>query len=994
MTNSEHPTSNADRGERLIELFEQASQVAPSRRDAFLAEACGGDEQMRRELVSLLGYANDGASALPTSAIKLAARQLARAARRDWAGQQVNHYRILRMLGEGGMGEIWLAEDTRLDRQVAIKFLTATLVSDDALLHRFEQEARAASALNHPNILVVHEIGQYKEDLFIVTEFIEGQTLRHRLATSRLTVRETIDIAAQVASALNVAHSAGIFHRDIKPENIMLREDGVVKVLDFGIAKLSGEFVAPSLGGGGGFRGARLAGEPLPPEGGATNMTAVGMILGTASYMSPEQARGDEVDGRSDLFSLGAVMYEMAMGERLFAGATPVEVTEQLLRPQEPLHPAAKFGGKAKPLEPIVRKCLRRKREQRYPSAAELLGELQRLKRQLDTRLIRRVAVAISLIAALAIMAIGLVIPASIREEWIETRMHDGHTAAVRRAAFSHDGRWLATSGDDGRIIIWDFVGRRQAITLAIQGTSKHALDFSPDGRWFAYTDKKTIVIRDAKNLQNIVTVLRDYQSEVDVLNFSPDGKLLATGSNNEQKAIVWSVDGWRKLREFPDAACYRGLLFYADSRRLLAYDCIWDVKTGQRVATGHACAMAFSPDNHLTIGMEGSGNTTFFDLLLRGQVKSERTHQFFGRAAAFSHDGRFAVTGAEDIALWDVATLGVIARMEHSDNVWDLLFSPDDHWLVSTHGDGAILVWDMKRRKRVADLAGHSDKVFSVAFSPSGGRIASASGDQSVNIWNAASGLKEMALTGYPTGVNRVSFLDEDTILAADFDGDVSRRSIAMHQEPPAKLPSLFADKELVVSRDRRWAIRGTAVYDWQAQRLAFDFAPLARRPFGVSNFSPDNRWLIFTTQDGQMFRCEVGTWRVVDQVELSALDPIRSDFTLDSRQFITGCGSGEIAVWQVEPLRLKKVLGKHADHVQSISVSPEGDRVVSAGDDQTIVWWDLKRGGMLYNQVRSAPVLSVAFSPDGHQVVAGGHDKSVRVYTRRRTLWGWPIK
>jgi WD40 repeat protein len=989
----EHPADKSNDSEWVISLFEQARQLSPEARPEFLAAVCGEDADLRHELGSLLEHAD---STMPTSAIKLAARKLA-AEVADFSGQQTGDYQILNPIGEGGMGKVYLAANVKLGRRVAIKFLSNLLTTNADSVLRFEQEARATSALNHPNIITIHEICQFDRLHFIVTEFIEGQTLRQKLADSKLTAKETIDIATQVASALKAAHGAGIFHRDIKPENIMLREDGLVKVLDFGIAKLGRGDTA--TGGRGDRETQRLEDAeseiaPSPPHPAAPSLTAAGLILGTASYMSPEQARGDEVDGRSDLFSLGAVMYEMMMGERLFAGATPVEVTEQLRRPQEPLHPAAKFSGKARPLEPIIRKCLRRRREQRYESAAELLVELQRLKRQIEMQALRRVVAAVSLVAALAVVAIGLIIPASIREEWIETRMHDGHTAAVRRAAFSRDGRWLATSGDDGRIIVWDFAERRQAITLAIQGTSKHALDFSPDGRWFAYTDKKTVVIRDAENLQNIVTVLRDYQSEADILNFSPDSKLLASGSNNEQKAIVWSVDSWRKLREFPDAACYRGLLFYADSRHLLAYDCTWDVTTGQRVITGHACAMAFSPDNRLTIGMESSGNTTFFDLLHQHQVKSGRAHQFFGRAAAFSHDGRFAVTGAEDIALWDLTTNHVIARMEHTDNVWDLLFSPKDRWLVSTHGDGAILVWDMERRKRVADLAGHSDKVFSVAFSPNGSRIASGSADQSVNIWNAASGLKEMALTGYPAGINRVSFLDEDTILAADFDGNVSQHSVATPQTPLQSPPPLMADMELIISRDRRWAKRGTAVYDWGEQRLAFDFAPLAQGPFGIGDFSPDGRWFIFTSQHGQMFRCEVGTWRVMEQIELLGLTPIRPAFTPDGRQLITGCGGGEVAVWQVEPLRLKKVLGRHTNHVQSISVSPDGDRVVSAGDDQTIVWWDLKRGGMLYKQVRSAPVLSVAFSPDGHQVVAGGHDKSVRVYTRRRTLWGWPIE
>jgi len=1027
----EHQAIKPDCSERLIELFDQACKLAAEQRMTFLAEVCGEDEAMRRELESLLNHAD---SALPTSAMKLAARHLADDGRQERTGRQINQYRLLGVLGEGGMGKVYLAEDGTLGRRVAIKFLPEIFLPNTNQLLRFEQEARAASALNHPNIITIHEIGQHQGAPYIAYELVEGETLRQRLRGGALDWQEAVAIGAQIAAALKAAHNAGIIHRDIKPENVMLRADGLVKVLDFGIAK---RFDLPAAEAETG--GATTA---------ATSETRTGQVLGTIGYLSPEQGRVEGIDAGTDIFSLGVVIYEMLAGHP-YADLTPQQKLDAVVGAEELPSIGARHKELPAALDAIVTRATRKSRAERYESAAEMLDALNELRLPAQTRLDERErmlararanqllnqsvalyasdrsarlspaalwtiwryanlkrgrlesallrrsllgalakAGAIALLAGLATVAVAAWY--SIEEKWDERTLRDGHRKAARRAAFSHDGKWLATYGADGRIIIWDFAQRRQLTTIATQATSRSTLAFSPDGRWFAHSDRQVVIIRDAEVPQKVITVLHDHQNYVDDISFSPDGKWLASGSNADEKVVIWSVNGWHKFRDLRGALSRP--LFYADSRHLLSSDRIWDVTSGQSTAAGCPQARALSPDNRQTIFIDGSGTVTFCNLAAQRQIEFERSHQFMGRATAFSHDGRFAVTGAEDIALWDAATRRVIARMEHSDNVWDLLFSPDDRWLVSTHGDGSILVWDIERRKRAADLAGHSEKVFSVAFSPSGSRIASASGDQSVNIWSAASGVKELAFSGYPAAINRILFLDEDTILSADFDGNVSLRSAATRQESSTTLPP-FADSELTVSRDRRWAKRGAAIYDWAARRLAFDFAPLAQGPFGISDFSPDGRWFIFTTQHGQMFRCEVGTWRVMEKIELPGFAPIRSAFTPDGLQLITGCGNGEVAVWQVEPLRLKKVLGKHADHVQYISVAPDGDRVVSASDDQTIVWWNLTHGGMLYKHLHSAPVLSVAFSPDGRQVVAGGQDKSVRVYTRHRTLWGWQL-
>lgn len=286
------------------------------------------------------------------------------------SGVRFNQYVILSQLGSGGMGEIYLAQDTKLGRRVALKLLLTHFTSDEERVHRFEQEARAASALNHPNIITIFEIGHDNATHFIATEFVEGQTINQRLAMGRMDLVDVLDVAIQVANALTAAHAAGIVHRDIKPENVMLRPDGYVKVLDFGLAKLTEKFDSDE------DISADAATKPLRD-------TSPGVIMGTVSYMSPEQARGHKVDSRSDLFSLGSVIYEMATGHKPFRGETMSDVMAAVLD-SEP-QPITTFLPDAPPeFQWIVSKALSKDREARYQTAKEFLNDLRRLKQQME----------------------------------------------------------------------------------------------------------------------------------------------------------------------------------------------------------------------------------------------------------------------------------------------------------------------------------------------------------------------------------------------------------------------------------------------------------------------------------------------------------------------------------------------------------------------------------------------------------------------------------
>jgi len=352
----------ADRWQRIESLFNEAVELDPEQRIAFLDQNCGDDPDLRSELESLLHSSNKTSGFLDKPILDVVKRVSGAAAPGLTPGTKIQHYEILSLLGSGGMGQVYLAHDSRLLRKVAIKILAHDLTLDERGLRRVQQEARAASALNHPNILTIFEFGEADGMHYIVSEFVEGPTLRGRLAGGKLDVRTAVDIASQVAGALSAAHENGIVHRDIKPENIIIRNDGLVKVLDFGIAKLVEGFPSNST-----YR---------------TPVTQPGMVIGTLRYMSPEQARGTAVDARSDVFSLGVVLYEMLSGKPPFEGETASDLIAEILKTDPP--PLADAAPGFDPqLEHIVATAISKARESRYPSAREMGAGLQAYKTEL-----------------------------------------------------------------------------------------------------------------------------------------------------------------------------------------------------------------------------------------------------------------------------------------------------------------------------------------------------------------------------------------------------------------------------------------------------------------------------------------------------------------------------------------------------------------------------------------------------------------------------------
>jgi serine/threonine protein kinase/septum formation topological specificity factor MinE len=358
---------NAQRWQEIEAVLQGALDLPPLERGRFLEDACAGDEELKEEANSLIAAYDEAGDFIEQPAIAHDARVLLGA---DSIGREIGPYRIIERLGAGGMSEVYLAQDTRLSRLVALKLLPAYFAADDARLRRFQSEARAASALNHPNILTIHEVGEHDGVYFIATEFIDGQTIRELIRNNELSVGDILDSVEQMASALSTAHAAGIVHRDIKPENIMRRSDGLLKILDFGIAKL----IELETNG------------YLNETTGLGIHTEVGLVVGTVNYMSPEQARGLPVDERTDIWSLGVVLYEMLTGRLPFSGATRMDTMVAILdREPAPLSQVANEHYLSAPLlQSIIDKCLRKEMNDRYRTVSELLSDLRSVREQLN----------------------------------------------------------------------------------------------------------------------------------------------------------------------------------------------------------------------------------------------------------------------------------------------------------------------------------------------------------------------------------------------------------------------------------------------------------------------------------------------------------------------------------------------------------------------------------------------------------------------------------
>lgn len=572
---------NIERLNQIEEIYDAMLEIPVAEREGLFNKLCGADADLRREVESLLAFEITPDNFLDGPPAALAAEMFSQNDEQaNLAGKEISHYKIVKLLGTGGMGEVYLAEDAKLRRKVALKLLPPQFSADHERKKRFEKEARAVSALNHPNIITIYEIEEAENISFMATEFIDGHTLRHRIAEKPFGWQDSVKIAIQIAGALDSAHSVGIIHRDIKPANIMIRADGIVKVLDFGLAKLT----APDSGD---FE--------------TREHTAPHRVMGTINYMSPEQALGESIDARTDIFSFGVVLYEMLTGELPFAGASDAAIYNATINKTLP----SVCGSNDEipdALDQIVKHALKKDRDERYQTFADLRADLKSLLRNSQTGSLdyaftnttllqtdpnkntpatrsndgvasRSRKPAVWLIAPLLILGLALGVywkyfnvQNSPVNNFQSTKL-DVLTAhgLTQRVAISPDGKYIAyaKSEEDGRHSLWlrqtASVGDTQIVPPG--QTKYNFLRFSRDGNFLYFVgvegeDQPPSLYQITTLGRNQRKLITDVDSQI---SFSPDGNEIAfiRVSEGDYSIIIADEQGGNerilKTRKFPE---------------------------------------------------------------------------------------------------------------------------------------------------------------------------------------------------------------------------------------------------------------------------------------------------------------------------------------------------------------------------------------------------------------------------------------------------------
>jgi serine/threonine protein kinase/Tol biopolymer transport system component len=892
-----------ERWQQVKEIFNSALNYRPEDRGPFILRACSGDENLRSEVESLIASHEQSGSFIDKPAFEAAASILAGERAELSPGQTIASYEVISFISRGGMGEVYLAEDKRLGRKVALKLLPASFTTNDDRLRRFEQEARAASALNHPNIITIYEIRQGADSHVIATEFVEGETLRHRLSRSPLTLSEALNIAIQVADALSAAHKAGIIHRDIKPENIMLRPDGYVKILDFGLAKLS-EQASPAV----------AAEAPTIQV-----RTGSGIVIGTAGYMSPEQARGLGVDSRSDIFSLGAVIYEMIARRKPFEGDTPSDTLASILKTEPP--PVARVAPGVPPeLARIVTRALRKDREERYQVVKDLWLDLKALKQELEfqDKLDRSVASegdgagtamtfpgeptatisgprptlsrsAISNIsesisvelkrhkvgATLALIAVALIVAAGVFGvyKWLHRDMPVEHFWDVRLTRLTNSGNAIdATISPDGKYIVYALSDRsRQSLYIRQVSTANDKLivppapvgvfgmTFSPDGTELYYAIKANL---DAGTLYRIPVLggipFKVLEKVDGPISFSPDGKQFVLVRGNypnagESALVIANVDG-------------------SGERNLVVK------KSPQRFSPIFFTGPSWSPDGKIvasTLATVGGRSKVVGFSVEDGSERDLSAESWpFSARVQWLPDmtGLLVIAGenATNAMLWHINYPdGRVRRVTNDLNAYRAIgLTQDGKKLSTVQSQGMVNLWvvpEGNAAKAIRLPTGNVSNFFSssgsnVSWAPDGRIVYVSNEGGSSDIWiTDRDGNNRKQLTANnATNVSPVVSADGRYIVFGSWhDGSRNLWRINLDGSNPVRLTSGLSDSFPALSPDSRWVIY-TGYEDakptiWKVSIDGGTPVRITDHVATVASVSPDGRFIAYTYPESQ---------------------------------------------------------------------------------------------------------------------------------------------
>jgi len=847
----------AKRWQEIDRLFDAVLEREPSERVSFLADACAGDDDLRREVESLLAAHERADKFIEVPAMEMAAKAAAASGDTFSAlGREIGPYRVLSPLGMGGMGEVYLAEDTRLGRRVALKLLPSEFTHDAERIRRFEREARAASALNHPNIVTIYEIGQIDGAYFIATELVEGQTLRDFMPPKRAVMKDTLNVIAQVAEALSAAHAAGIVHRDVKPENIMVRPDGYAKVLDFGLAKLTELRIADH----------RMRSEETEelmqssesnPQVAITNpqLTETGAVMGTVAYMSPEQALGQEVDHRTDIFSLGIVLYEMTAGVHPFKGPTAAATFDALLN-RDPPTPISSNPDISPELERIIGRALEKDRELRYQTASDLRAELKRWQRTRDsspttsTRIhsrtngvARTTGRAPLFKTAFALVAL-LVVAAVIFVAWRRWPRHQP-IARLGNLSFSQ---------------------------LTDQPGTEFFPSLSPDGKSVVYASKASgnwdlyVQRVGGKNPRNLTADSTDDDTQP---AFSPDGERIAFRSERERGGIFVMGATGESVKRLTD----------------FCYHPAWSPNGKEIACSTHNIE---DPNDR---PLERS------DIWIVNAATGEK-RQLTGESIGDAAQPQWSPTGAR-IAYWskrkggqrDLWTIPAaggtpVAVTDDAAFDWNPVWSPDGKYLYfASDRGGQMNLWRVAIEEKTGIVTGSPEAITTpspyaehLSFSRDGRRAVYVSEVSSKNILKANFNPDTAAVTGEPIAITRGFKHTAQPNLSPDGEWfvystqDEQQEDIFIIDKDGASPPRQLTDDHFK-DRHPRWSPDGKRIVfysdrsgRYEAWTINRDGSGLKQMTFTTgltviySFWSPDGARLLYNLQEGSCWIIEDG--------------------------------------------------------------------------------------------------------------------------------------